>query len=103
MRLPVYVKEPVEVQDGLGQVQVGFDESHVLARVWGGWVTQREQERLRNNQVMAEAEAVLRIRYLDGLTTSMVLSINETDWEVIGIVDQDERHREMLVGCKKIV
>ena len=53
-------------------------------------------------QVAAESQIRVRIRYRAGLDTTMRVIHDDRTLEILSIVDPEERHRELQLMCREI-
>jgi len=73
-----------------------------FATVWGGWVSGRKLESLRNSQIIAITDKVLRIRFYPGITSQMRISVESIDYEIGGIEDVEGLHNELLLTVRSV-
>ena len=100
LRKFVDVERVVQPQDLAGQPQEGW---HVITSVYANIEPMGGREYVSANQVVGEANTIIRMRALSGLTTKDRISWNGRKFEIVAISDKEERGREAELMCKEIV
>ncbi len=54
-----------------------------------------------NQQVVAQATHQIEIRYKSGVTTKMRVLHGSRVFDIVNVIDKDERHMEMWLVCKE--
>jgi len=74
----------------------------VFATVWGALEPLQGRELFAAQQVQSEVTGRATIRYLAGVDPTMRVGLGSRRWEILGIIDPQERHRELQLLTKEI-
>lgn len=100
LRHTITIQRVTETTDDLGQpVQVWTDVATVRAAVEP--LTGRELYAAQ--AVHAEAQCNVRIRYISGITTKDRVKYGSRYLNILSVIDQMERHRELVLLCSEVV
>jgi SPP1 family predicted phage head-tail adaptor len=101
----VHVYNPgPEVADGEG----GFTQTPIAASPAGVWAEIRpasagDLERLVANSVQAVGTHIVTLDWHPQITTATELRFGSRSYQVTGVQDPDERHRDLVLACKEAV
>jgi SPP1 family predicted phage head-tail adaptor len=73
-----------------------------VATLWAAVEPLSGREYWQAQQVAAETSIRVRIRYRDGLDTTMRVIYGTKTLEILSIVDPEERHRELQLMCREL-
>jgi SPP1 family predicted phage head-tail adaptor len=66
--------------------------------------TARVLERLiANTSIISQATHVITMPYVAGVTTESRVLFGAREWHVLGVIDPEERHRELILTCIETV
>jgi SPP1 family predicted phage head-tail adaptor len=101
LRHYVEIQDYTEEQDSSGDLVKGFGEgSQAYAVVRASIRTLRGRELLAAQSTYAEADAEIRIRYLDGVSERMRVKHGDTYYDILNVDDVERRHIEMILTCR---
>lgn len=97
LRHPVQIQRPVDVTDGFGAA--GQQNWETIATVWAAIEPASAREFVTAQQMAAEVNTLIRIRYFPGITPKMRVLYGTRWFDIQGIIDVDERHRHLHLVC----
>lgn len=74
-----------------------------FATVWGSVEPLTGREYLEGKALTAEVTYRIRIRSLSGVTPEMRVSYDSRYFQIVSVMDVDERNREMILMCREFV
>lgn len=92
----VELQRPTNTKDGEGTTVVTWTP---LATVWAAVEPQAGREFVEGQQLQNVADVRVRIRYRPDVTAHMRVQYRARTFEILGIVDPLEAHRELQLTC----
>lgn len=99
LRHRVTIQQPAENESSMGTVVEGWQP---YATVWAAVEPLRGREYLQTLETHSELTARIRIRYLAGITPNMRVLYNNRIFNIVAVIDVDERHRELQLMCSEV-
>lgn len=96
MRHRVKIQQATETQTASGKVSRAWTD---CGTVWAAVEPLTGREAVQAQQINPLLSHTVRIRYWDGLTTKYRFVFSGRTLNIGGIIDPDERHREMRCLC----
>ena len=91
-------------QDSTGDpLQEDDDNWADVATVWASIDPISGREFYAAEQSQSEVSHKVRCRYRSGLTTAMRIKYGQRKFDIISIIDWEERHESLLIMCKELV
>lgn len=87
-------------QDEAGQP---VDTWKDVATVWGAVEPLRGREYFAAAQVQAEVTTRIRIRYCRGIRPDMRVLYDGRLFNILSVIDPEERHRELQLMCREVI
>jgi SPP1 family predicted phage head-tail adaptor len=87
-------------QDAYGQP---FGTWTTIATVWGKIITSGGREFYAAQKLNAESTAVIEIRYRTNVTTANRILYNNRKYDILSVVDPEERHIMLQIACKEVI
>ena len=100
LRHKIVIQEPTETQDSVGGPDATWS---TFATVWASIEPLNGRELFAAQQINAEITARIRIRYLSGVIPKMRVSFGERIFEILSVINLEERNREMELMVKEDV
>ena len=98
LRHKVVIQQNIPTRDSYGaEVEVWTD----YAVVWASIEPARGREFWESQQVNAEVTGKIRIRYLAGVTPMMRVKHGSRIFEIISVINPEERNRELQLMVKE--
>jgi len=94
-----YCPEP-QSQDSYGAVIKNWSD---YATVWASIEPARGREFWESQQINAEVTAKITIRYLAGITPKMRVKYGSRIFEIISVINPEERNRELQLMVKESI
>ena len=69
--------------------------------VWAAIEPLRGRELLAAQQIASEVSGTITIRYRAGVTAAMRVSFRSRYYEILAVIDPEERQRELELMCKQ--
>lgn len=83
--------------------EVSESPTTTVATVWGSINPLSGRELLQAQQVQAEVTHRVRIRYRSGLDPSMQIVFGTRTFDIVSIINLEERDREIEILCKELL
>ena len=100
LRHRVTIQEKVVTRDTFGEEVITWTD---VATVWGSVEPMRGREFMEGRQVEAEVSTRIRIRYFpDGVEPEDRVSYDGRVFDILAVIEVEERHREMQLMCREI-
>ncbi|WP_374711533.1 phage head closure protein [Symbiobacterium terraclitae] len=99
-RQRVTLQQHVVGQDEYGQP---IDTWQDVATVWAAVEPLRGREYFAAHQVQAEVTTRIRIRYRRGIRPEMRVLYDGRVFNILSVIDPEERHRELQLMCREVV
>lgn len=101
LRSRVTIQYPDPAQDATNDPVVAWVD---LATVWADIRPVGGQERLQRqaDQVVAQVDQRVRIRYRDDVTVQMRVEFGTRFFDIEGVSDPDGRRRELRLDCREV-
>jgi len=96
----ITIQEHVTDQDEAGQP---VDMWQDVATVWGAVEPLRGREYFAAQQVQAEVTTRIRIRYRRGIRPEMRVLYDGRLFNILSVIDPEERHVELQLMCREVV
>nr|WP_325212929.1 phage head closure protein [uncultured Oscillibacter sp.] len=91
-------------RDRYGDPLLGGDENWTDAvSVWASIKPLSGREFYAAEQSQSEVTHKIDCRYRAGLTTDMQVRFDSRRFEIVSIIDWEERHESLLIMCKELV
>jgi SPP1 family predicted phage head-tail adaptor len=98
LRHRLALEAPSRVADGGGGAVLGWTE---LAQLWGAVESPSGGERVGADRVAGERQAVITIRYREGLAPAMRLRSGGRVFPIRAVLDPDGRRRYLRCLCEE--
>jgi SPP1 family predicted phage head-tail adaptor len=95
----VSIQQPIETQNEYGEAVVMWGD--LSTGIWASIEPIRGTEYWRAQQVQAEVDTRIVIRYSSGITHKMRVLNNSDEYYIRNIIDTDERHTELHLMCAR--
>ena len=92
LRHRVTIQQPVKTVNARGGRTKSWAD---VWTVWAGIEPLSAREIEQNHQLEGEAEVRIVMRYRRGITTDMRIKYGDRYFKITGILDPDERHKEL--------
>jgi SPP1 family predicted phage head-tail adaptor len=96
LKRSVTIEQRTEVQNSTGEVEWTWT---TLATVRAAVEPLRGQEYFASHQLQSSTNVRIRIRYISGVTPKMRVKYGVRYFEIEGVIDPEERHRELQLMC----
>lgn len=96
LRHRVVIESRTGTQDSVGQP---IDDWSVFAELWAAVEPLTGRELFSAQQVNAETTTRVRMRYREGLDTSMRIVHHGINYNILNIIDPEMRHIELQLLC----
>ena len=91
-------------QDSFGDpLQADDDNWKPVATLWAAIDPISGKEFYAAEQSQSEVTHKVRCRYRAGLTTAMRIKYGKRTFQIVSIIDWEERHESLLIMCKELV
>lgn len=100
LRHRVDIQKPTNAQNSLGETVPTFVDQD---RVWAEVMPLSGRELLAARQTTGEVTHQVTIRWRDGLTPTHRIRFGTRIFEILSVINVEERNREMRVLCKEHV
>jgi len=100
LRSKVTIQNPYNVEDVFGAV---VDTWATYKQVWASIEPLTGKENFDYLKENEEITGKIRIRYLRGVNAKMRVKLGSRYWEIVNIIDVNERHKEMIILVKELV
>lgn len=74
-----------------------------VATVWAAVSDISGKEYFQAQAVQSEVTTRIKIRYRTGITPSMRVLYGSRVFQILSVIDKDERHRVMELMCKEVI
>lgn len=101
LRSRVTIKRPVGTTSATGGVVEGTPEIFA-SRIPASIVSALGSELLRASGLVAGVTHVVKLRYLSGVQSWMTVTFEDRVFQILSIVDVDERHIEHQLLCAEV-
>lgn len=99
LRHRVTLQTPVKVKDtSYGSETVTWSD---FATVWASFTVRKANENFQSQQEKSEVIADMTMRYRAGVNSTMRAVYNGQAFEILSVIDTDERHVELALTCRK--
>ena len=96
LRRRVTLEQPATTADGMGGVSTTWT---TLATVWAAVAPKGGTEKLHADQLTSTITYDVTIRYRKDVDASMRVGYEGRTLRILGVIDQDERHRFLTLSC----
>lgn len=93
------LQTPTQTQGATGEVTTTYETA---ATVWGSLRPMSAKEIVASNQTVEERNYQAVIRYYSSLTTEWRISNDSKTYEIIGILNYDEKDEYQILELKRI-
>lgn len=100
LRHRVTIQQKSVTRDSFGAETVSWTD---VAVVWAAIEPLQGREFFSAQQVNAEVTTRIRIRYRSGITPAMRVLFGSRAFDIQGIINIEERNRELHLMCKEVV
>jgi len=100
LRHKITIQSPAEVSDGRGGVSRTWD-TH--AKAYAAIEPLRSEDVFDQQAIATGAQVRIRTRGVSSVTTTMRVLFGTRVYEIVGVVDIDERGRELRLNCRENV
>ena len=100
LRSQVTIKQPTHTKDANADVTTTFGTVTVC---WGLLEQLKGREWIESGMENSEITAKLRIRYFAGIDPTMQVYFGSRTFEIISVINPDERNRELDLMLKELV
>lgn len=100
LRHRVTIETPVREENDLGEIEI--PRWKTLLRVWAAIRPASSQETMRAEKIEAQRAHVVTIRYTPTVTTVCRIRWGTRILNISGILDPDERKRELRLNCSEV-
>ena len=103
LRHRVTIQKLDESQDGTGGIRKGSSDWSDFATRWAAIEPLQGRELFIAQQVSAEVNIRLRLRYLKNVTPRMRVLFDGREFDIKSVLNPGERNRELELLCKELV
>lgn len=96
----VTIQQPVESQNSYGEPIATWQD---VATVWAAIEPLQGRERFDAQQVVAQVDTRIRIRYRPGITPKMRVLFGTRVFDIQAVVEPETRRRELQLLCRERV
>jgi SPP1 family predicted phage head-tail adaptor len=100
LRHKVTIQDYTESQDSYGTVTKTWAD---YATVWASIEPVKGREFWESQQINAEVTAKVILRYLEGVTPKMRVKHGSRIFQVISVINPEERNRELQLMVKEVI
>jgi SPP1 family predicted phage head-tail adaptor len=100
LRHRITIERVTETQDSFGGTVTTWP---ILATMWASVEPLSGREQLLAQQVQAEVTHRVRVRYVAGVTAKMRITFGDRHFEILSVINPEERNRELELMCKELV
>jgi len=100
LRHQVWLKSPTHPSDGKGGKTTTWGTTTVC---WGAFKPTRGREWIESGLENSEITEIFRMRYFNGITPDMRIYIGSRKFEIVSVINVDERNRELELVLKELV
>lgn len=97
LRHRVTLQSKVEARDSYGATTITWDDE---ATVWAAIEPLSGREYFSQQQIQAEASVRIVVRYYSGLSTAWRVKDGSTYYDIVDVLNHDERNRMMTLMCR---
>jgi SPP1 family predicted phage head-tail adaptor len=72
-----------------------------LASIWASVEPLTGRELFAAQEHHSEVEVRVRVRYREGITAKMRVVFDSRNYDIVAVIDREERHRELELLCKQ--
>jgi SPP1 family predicted phage head-tail adaptor len=101
LRHQLVIHTPVQGQSTLTGAPIA--SSYSTLNVWGGVDVLKGYELFAASQREAKVDAKIVLRYTTGVNNQSIVVVNGSTYEVVGIVNVQERNLRLELLCTKVV
>jgi SPP1 family predicted phage head-tail adaptor len=95
----VSIQQPVEVQNAYGEAVITWAD--LRTGIWASIEPIRGREYWAAQQVQAEVDTRIVIRWITGVTYKMRVLNGTDEYYIRSVIDPDERHTELQLMCAR--
>lgn len=95
----VEVLQFIDERDDMGGVVGSW---RTVGRVWANIKPSRGTEYFQNQQVNAETNTTITVRFYAGVTVEHRIRYREKLYEIIGVADEKTVHKWTVINCKEV-
>ena len=100
LRYKITIQDYTESQNSYGEVTKTWED---YATVWASIEPIRGREFWESQQINAEVTAKITIRYLAGVTPKMRVKYEARIFEIISVINPEERNKDLQLMVKESV
>ncbi len=100
LRHRCWIQEPTHTSDGFGGIGTSWGTVTIC---WGALEPLKGREWIESGLENSEITAKFRMRYFAGIDPTMQLYFGSRTFEIVSVIDPDERHRELELMLKELV
>jgi len=100
LRHRITIQQQSSIQDGYGQPVSSWID---VATPWSSIEPLSGREFFAAQQVNSETTTRIKIRYLAGVVSKMRVVYGLKIYDILYVIDPEERHREMQLMCKELI
>ena len=94
------IKTAQEIENTFGEI---VETPLTFATVWASIEPLSGRELFQAQQVQAEVTHRVRMRYLAGVTAKMTGLFGTREFQILSVINPEERNRELVLMCKEQV
>lgn len=98
LRHRVIIEQPDDSRSASGAIVKGWVE---FASRWASIQPIRARETFQSKEFISEVTHQVKVRYLEGLTNKMRLVFGTRTFDILEVLNVDERNRELVLSCKE--
>ena len=100
LRHRCWIQEPTHTPDGHGGTTPSWGTVTIC---WGALEPLKGREWIESGLENSEITAKFRMRYFAGIDPTMQLYFGSRTFEIVSVIDPDERHKELELMLKELV
>ena len=100
LRHRCWIQEPTFTPDGYGRTT---PSRGTVTICWGALEPLKGREWIESGLENSEITAKFRMRYFAGIDPTMQLYFGSRTFEIVSVIDPDERHKELELMLKELV
>lgn len=99
LRRKIIIQQQTSTQDGYGGTVKTWTD---VATVWASVEPLDGREFFAAQQVNSEVTTRIKLRYLAGVVSKMRIVHGTKTYDILSVIDPEERHKELQVMCKEL-
>jgi SPP1 family predicted phage head-tail adaptor len=105
MRHKISIKSPTGVQNTFGEpfIDNTTGGQYLYQNIWASVEPLIGKEFYDSKKIQSEATLKIRVRYMTGIESDMLIEHNSKKYQVVGNpINPEESNRELIIMCKEV-